>query len=315
MSNHINKYLPLNYPDIVAKFTTDRLEDGTATNENFDKIDFEGVQYTIDITDDKVVRIWDDKGAFLANVTVHDNMYDWAGNPVVGKLLQHIENNTKYSVTDWINFYLKELPVYMGIIVDIYCTGDEYHIQPTTGAGYHIDSEGNVRITGGSNFVLTLLDEYTVTATCDSLPPNEVGDIINAADDAEQSLLHLLHAEYVLRAVNSPESLTSSVVPIDPLILSAPKFYNLFGLRIEVTDSKRVLFNHNKRDYVIDEAGEWYSNAEPVKKKDNSEYLIVGTYFKIPDAGEYRTIKVVKSILNSVAKLMEDHSKETRKDA
>lgn len=236
--------LPLNYPAIITKFLQDRItadevkqHDKPETNSlvNFDIVLFKGLEYQFDLLDDDIVCIKELGSNRVYNITKYDYPAMYKDMPDLLELLNHIEQRTKFTVTDWVQSYTKHSPMYVGKLIDVYKLDKDSHMVRVKlegkSCGFSV-SCGEVTFTSFVEFCTSVssFDETAkVSISAGSIQQHK--EVIESLD-ANNDLLHLLNTEHSISHY-FPEQ-RGDIVPLDISLPEDIAHIDLFGIVIGI---------------------------------------------------------------------------------
>lgn len=235
--------LPLNYPAIITKFLQDRItadevkqHDKPETNSlvNFDIVLFKGLEYQFDLLDDDIVCIKELGSNQVYNVTKYDYPAMYKDMPDLLELLNHIEQRTKFTVTDWVQSYTKHSPMYVGKLIDVYKLDKDSHMVRVKlegkSCGFSV-SCGEVTFTSFVEFCTSVssFDTAKVSISAGSIQQHK--EVIESLD-ANNDLLHLLNTEHSISHY-FPEQ-RRDIVPLDISLPEDIAHIDLFGIVVRI---------------------------------------------------------------------------------
>ena len=235
--------LPLNYPAIITKFLQDRITadevkqlDKPETNSlvNFDIVLFKGLEYQFDLLDDDIVCIKELGSNQVYNVTKYDYPAMYKDMPDLLELLNHIEQRTKFTVTDWVQSYTKHSPMYVGKLIDVYKLDKDSHMVRVKlegkSCGFSV-SCGEVTFTSFVEFCTSVssFDTAKVSISAGSIQQHK--EVIESLD-ANNDLLHLLNTEHSISHY-FPEQ-RRDIVPLDISLPEDIAHIDLFGIVVRI---------------------------------------------------------------------------------
>lgn len=301
--------LPLHYPAIITKHLQDRLNcgecdsgDGGSINPDFNIIRFGSIEYEFDIIEeDELVRILDVNSGLLYNITKYDYREDYLNMPNVLALLDYIENNTVFNVTDWIKHYTTDSTIYIGHLLELYTISDnEFVIRLVNG------TQG-FKVLGGN---VHLLENITLCITPEGIATIEGSHVVDAGSPmsvsckySKAALTTLFNSEHSFDKI--PKGQRERSLPIiNPDVFNLTSSYTLFGLCVEVDANSGVYFKIAEKQYRISVNG--YLQVDIVDKEDitttrgyrNIVFMPIATYEEIQVASSI--LKLLNNIVTRV---------------
>lgn len=301
--------LPLHYPAIITKHLQDRLnrdecdsDDSGSINPDFNVIRFDGIEYEFDIIEeDELVRILDVNSDVLYNITKYDYREDYLNMPNVLALLDYIENNTIFNVTDWIKHYTTDSTIYIGHLLELYTISDnEFVIRLVNG------TQG-FKVLGGN---VHLLENITLCITPEGIATIEGRHVVDAGSPmsvsckySKAALTTLFNSEHSFDKI--PKGQRERSLPIiNPDVFNLTSSYTLFGLCVEVDANSGVYFKIAEKQYRVSVNG--HLQVDIVDKEDiittrgyrNIVFMRIATYEEIQVASSI--LKLLNNIVTRV---------------
>lgn len=279
--------LPLNYPAIIKKFLEDRIStnqvnqpDRPETNGlvDFDIVLFNGLEYQFDILDDDIIRIKELDGNQVYNITKYDSPALYKDMPDLLALLNHIEQRTTFTVTDWVLSYTSHSPMYVGKLIDVYKLEKDLHVvrvkleDNTSG---FVVSHGTVTFTSFIEFkgLLTTSDK-TIDVSMSTGSIQQHQELIESLD-ANNDLLNLLNTEHSISHYFPGQG--GKVDTLEVFLPETVAYVNLFGIVVQVNHELNSLhFEWMGKNYDISVNGQLTVTDTP----DESDQPDSSKYFK-----------------------------------
>lgn len=299
--------LPLTYPRMIEKYLQDRINDRKLTSDdNFDEVVFDHNTYIFDVhSNDEMVRITNKVTNHLWNVTKWDCRSDYKDMIELNELLDYIEQNVRFTIYDWINYYTKNGPIYSGSLINIYRDTRGYHIDIISGGAIYIDSANRITITGGVEYIHEMHND-TTRIELDIKETTETGKYTNDTNGVVENLaLNLLNAEHALAYVQSPVHNNSSPIALQDGVFELTTCVSLCGLAITIDkENKIVTFDSNGYSYTILKDGTWHNNETVAlvtkKSPPNSMIYKTGFYMRYNTNEEKSFARGVIALLNKI---------------
>lgn len=308
--------LPLNYPTIITKYLQARLDagefevpdDADVLLSGFDRVDFKGVTYEFDLyEDDELVRITNLTTNVLYNVTKYDGREDYHTLPDLLGVLDYIESNTVFTVSDWIQTFTETIPVYTGLLFNLYTVGDNEHIVQLNKAGTGFYIKDN-RVVYLADITLGLKVEeplYTANITNEI---NGLRDDIPSCQYTHDTLRTILDAEYRFTKVESSGMLARTIT-VNARLFTEMKVVNIFGIGITIDNNiKTITFENGGRKYQVGEAG--HLTVTDVSEMDVTQANRTGMLFRtgfmrINTQEEIGAVRTICNLLENLFNLAE----------
>ena len=308
--------LPLNYPAIITKYLQARLdagefevpEDEDVLLSGFDRVDFKGITYEFDLyEDDELVRITNLTTNVLYNVTKYDGREDYHTLPDLLGVLDYIESNTVFTVSDWIQTFTETIPVYTGLLFNLYTVGDNEHIVQLNKAGTGFYIKGN-RVVYLADITLGLKVEeplYTANITSEI---NGLRDDIPSCQYTHDTLRTILDAEYRFTKVENSGMLARTIM-VNENLFTDMKVVNIFGIAITIDSNLKVItFEIKGRKYQVSDAG-YLTVTEVgemgVTSANRNGMLFRTGFMRINTQEEIGTVRTICNLLENLFNLAE----------
>ena len=303
--------LPLQYPTMIKKF----IEQGS----NCYQVDFtfNDTAYVIEPLGDDfdVMRITNQATQNMINLTVHDYISNLAPMSEWMAVLNYIESQVKFGVTDWVEHYTSKFMQYRGSTLSINRmdggTGDIYvTLHAMRDMYFRITPDDEIEPVDNLTFGFAIKDKTTCEIQCVPAPMSSNEQITYLHALAHDMLLRAFNNEYVLNTHISSPQMQSGDAALNNDIWSLPSNVQGFGCDVTLNhDVKTVTFTKDDFKYTIEQNGNWSKSRIPKATnvldgnqmmKPIVRYCTYFNFIELNDFDEYAYVRGLVHVLNSI---------------
>lgn len=308
---NMQQNLPLNYPEIITKFLQQRVDRGDFselstdnTLEEFDKVEFDGLIYRLDVhQEEEIVCIKEELNNQVYNITKYDYTELYKDMPELLALLNYIESQVVFTVTDWCTYFANYAPIYNGMTIDLLKTSTDTYVVRHKVKG----NTTGFKIINGTVYRVSCINILKVSNSGN--PSIQLDTVLDDVDkhphhtaEMEQALLYLFNNEFTLS--NFMPSGRGDLIPVSVMIPVYTTVHVVFGIEVTVNHADNSLsFNWDNKQFNVTSAGHVsVSLIEEVKPAPKLAGIMFHTsvWARVTTDNEVRLARAVVQLLNQV---------------